>query len=557
MAKTLLLVDDELPTLRALQRVFKRTDIEVLIACTGSEALAMLAQQPVQVILSDFRMPQMSGDKLLAQVRQLYPDTVRMALSGFADLNMVMDALNDGAVFKFLVKPWDNDEMVARVNEAFDYWQQTQREHAATRLINSSHELIFDLDESGRVVQLTSQAASYCQLDPIDVIGQPLDQLLAGLDEERFLTLLTDHGVLHLRHESEQLELHCSRSANGHFTVQLIPETAGPDHWALGLNGLYQRDSGLRQLNRLLEQNQELAIICLHLERYQSFQESLSFSELDQLLTQVSHLILGLPGCELLMLVGEGEFLLVMPSDSEQQCSHLIERVLSLFDQPVPFAGREAFLAFYGGYSLAPADSNNAESLVHKAQTAARHSSQRGSYFYPRYRRSMKPDNRDELELQNDLYRALERNELYVEYQPKLNAVTGRITGAEALLRWQHHARGRISPAEFIPLAEANGLIEPIGQWVLSTAVTQSRFWHQEGMTRFNMAVNLSGRQLQQQQLLVDQVQDILRQTGMPARSLELEVTWAWTSSPITISHSPVSPLMRFSGLFHNLFNIT
>ncbi|MCV6604198.1 MAG: EAL domain-containing protein, partial [Porticoccaceae bacterium] len=153
------------------------------------------------------------------------------------------------------------------------------------------------------------------------------------------------------------------------------------------------------------------------------------------------------------------------------------------------------------------------------------HARHRGRYFYPRYRDGMQRGSSDQLELQNDLYRALERNELYVEYQPKLDAINGRILGGEALVRWQHGERGKISPAVFIPLAEANGLIDPIGEWVLCTAVTQSRFWQQEGMATFTIAVNLSGRQLRQQKKLVAQVRDILKQTGMPPKNLELEIT--------------------------------
>jgi len=526
MARTLLLVDDELSVLRSLQRLFRPAGYRILMAQSGPEALALMAQQPVHVVLSDFRMPKMTGDKLLREVKQRYPGTVRMILSGFADLNAVMAALNDGAVYKFLVKPWDNAELLEQLEEAFSHWAVVQRELAACRLMDSSQEYFFDLDSTGTVIQLTPLAARLCEVEVNRAIGCHLSELLPDLPADPLTQLLSNEGREQKmsRGDGSEWEVRCHKSDNGHFTVQLLPQLGG-DSWALGMAGLYDRSRGLAALQQQLEAQHPLAVVCFTLERYDNFKETLSYSQLDLLLSALASSLLRLPLCHLLILMGEGEFLLIADSATDPQTHHLIEQVQSLFDHPVCFADSEAFVSFYSGYAMAFEDGESAEQLAQHAQIAARHARNRGRYFYPRYRQGMQRGSTDQLELQNDLYRALERNELYVEYQPKVAADTGRILGAEALLRWQHHSRGRISPATFIPLAEANGLIEPIGEWVLCAAVTQSRFWQQEGMANFSIAVNLSGRQLRQQQRLVDQVRDILRQTGMPARNLELEVT--------------------------------
>lgn len=526
MARTLLLVDDELSVLRSLQRLFRPAGYRILMAQSGPEALALMAQQPVHVVLSDFRMPKMTGDKLLREVKQRYPGTVRMILSGFADLNAVMAALNDGAVYKFLVKPWDNAELLEQLEDAFSYWATLQRELAACRLMDSSQEYFFDLDPTGTVVQLTPLAARLCEVEVNQAMGCQLSELLPELSADALAKLLS-HDCQEdslTRKDGSQWGLRCHKSDSGHFTVQLLSRQ-GSESWALGLAGLYDRGRGLAALQQQLEAQHPCAVVCLTLERYDSFKETLSYSQLDLLLSALASSLLQLPLCQQLMLMGEGEFLLITDSATDPQTHHLIEQIQGLFDRPVCFADSEAFVSFYSGYAMALEDGESAEQLAQYAQIAARHARNRGRYFYPRYRQGMQRGSTDQLELQNDLYRALERNELYVEYQPKVAADTGRILGAEALLRWQHHTRGRISPATFIPLAEANGLIEPIGEWVLCAAVTQSRFWQQEGMANFTIAVNLSGRQLRQQQRLVDQVRDILRQTGMPARNLELEVT--------------------------------
>jgi len=524
MARTLLLVDDELPVLRALQRLFRPAGYQILTAQSGAEALALMAQQPVHVVLSDFRMPQMTGDKLLREVKELYPGTVRMILSGFADLNAVMSALNDGAVYKFLVKPWDNEELKDQIEEAFRYWATLQRELAASRLMDSSHERFFDLDGSGTVIQLTPLAAQLCGVDASRATGCQLTELLPGLDDAQLQQILESPTCELTLAGDSALTLRCNRHESGHFTV-LVVEQDQAQSWALGLTGLYERQHGLQNLQQEVDAGRTLAVICLNLERYDSFRESLSFSDFDLLLQQVARQLMALSACEQLILMGDGEFLMVVDSLTEQQTHTIIEHSLAAFEKPIQFSGREAYLTFYGGYALAPEDESEAEVLAQKANTAARHARNRGRFFYPRYRSGMQRGCADHLELQNDLYRALERNELYVEYQPKLDAFSGRVLGAEALLRWQHHQRGKISPAVFIPLAEANGLIEPIGEWVLCTAVTQARFWQQEGMAKFTIAVNLSGRQLRQREKLVEQVSDILKQSGMPPRNLELEVT--------------------------------
>ncbi len=123
--------------------------------------------------------------------------------------------------------------------------------------------------------------------------------------------------------------------------------------------------------------------------------------------------------------------------------------------------------------------------------------------------------NRDDMvSLQSELCQALKRNEFTLYYQPKISLVNGKILGAEALIRWHHSKKGLISPDRFIPLAELTGLIEPIGEWVLSTAIAQSFLWQQEGLPTFVMSVNVSGRQLVEHDLAT-KVKKIIQDSGV------------------------------------------
>jgi EAL domain-containing protein (putative c-di-GMP-specific phosphodiesterase class I) len=130
----------------------------------------------------------------------------------------------------------------------------------------------------------------------------------------------------------------------------------------------------------------------------------------------------------------------------------------------------------------------------------------------------------ERLKLEADLRRALERNQLMLHYQPKIQVATGQISGVEALLRWTHPLLGGISPAEFIPLAEETGLIIPIGRWVLKNACAQNMAWQREGLPVLSMAVNLSPRQFLDTNLL-DDIDEALALSDMPARLLQLEIT--------------------------------
>ncbi len=122
--KLLLLVDDETNILRSLSRLLRRDSYTILTASSGREGLEILQQQPVQVIVSDQRMPEMSGVEFLSKARELYPDTIRIALSGYTDLNSVTEAVNKGAIYKFLTKPWEDDELRQHISEAFNLYHK-------------------------------------------------------------------------------------------------------------------------------------------------------------------------------------------------------------------------------------------------------------------------------------------------------------------------------------------------------------------------------------------------------------------------------------------------
>jgi EAL domain-containing protein (putative c-di-GMP-specific phosphodiesterase class I) len=176
------------------------------------------------------------------------------------------------------------------------------------------------------------------------------------------------------------------------------------------------------------------------------------------------------------------------------------------------------------GISVYPDDGQNAETLIKNADTAMYQAKENGRQTYQFFEPAMNLRAVERQSIEGDLRRALERHEFVVHYQPKINLKTGRIAGAEALLRWTHPIRGLVSPAQFIPVAEDCGLILPIGNWVLRQACQQAQAWLAAGLPMGTMAVNISAMQLREG-TFVDSVFAILKETGLDPKFLEVELT--------------------------------
>ena len=176
------------------------------------------------------------------------------------------------------------------------------------------------------------------------------------------------------------------------------------------------------------------------------------------------------------------------------------------------------------GISLYPDDGTDVDDLLKNAEKAMRHTKSEGKNNYHFYSRSMHASVLGLLRLESDLHKALERDELVLYYQPKVDAATRMVKGMEALLRWKHPDRGLVPPVQFIPLAETSGLIIPIGEFVIRTVCGQIKTWQEAGYKQMNIALNVSSRQFDQQNL-IEIVKEALQDAMIPPQCLELEIT--------------------------------
>jgi len=223
--------------------------------------------------------------------------------------------------------------------------------------------------------------------------------------------------------------------------------------------------------------------------------------------------------------LGGDEFVIVVSQVAlAEDVAGVGAKVLDALGQSFSIGCQEVYVGASIGISLYPMDGEHDDTLLKSADLAMYHAKQKGAAGYCFFTEQLNVSNRERHALQTELRGALARGELVVHYQAKVERASGRLVGAEALVRWQHPLRGLIYPANFIGYAEESGLIVPIGNWVMHTACAQNMAWQAAGLAPVGIAVNLSAKQFHEHDL-VGQVQAALEQSGMAPRYLELEIT--------------------------------
>ncbi len=293
---------------------------------------------------------------------------------------------------------------------------------------------------------------------------------------------------------------------------------------------LPNRDLFRDRLNQALshaDRHKKLAgLMFIDLDRFKMVNDTLGHDAGDLLLREISA---RLRACvreeDTVARLGGDEFTVVLeqigkPGDAAVVAAKIVEALAP----PVHLDGHEAFVTPSIGITIYPNDSGNAENLLKNADTAMYHAKEEGGNGYRFFSPEMNALAAGRLQMESGLRRALEREEFVVWYQPKLDLDSDRVVGAEALLRWQHPERGIVPPGEFIPILEETGLIEQVGLWVMKEVCRQMLAWREAALPPLNVAVNLSGRQLQRNNLAAT-IAGILAETGLPPEHLELEVT--------------------------------
>ena len=273
--------------------------------------------------------------------------------------------------------------------------------------------------------------------------------------------------------------------------------------------------------------NRHLAVLFLDLDRFKVINDTLGHDVGDQLLKAVAH---RLKECcrregDIIARRGGDEFIILLPElDATQEAARVAQKIIDAFAQAFVLAEHELFISTCIGISFFPDDGDDGDTLIRNADMAMYRAKDHGRNQYHLYNLSMDTQTTRRFTMEINLRKAMERQEFFLNYQPKVDVKTGRVVSFEALVRWRNPELGLVEPKRFIPLAEETGLIVQLGEWVLRTACAQNRAWQDAKYPPMRVAVNFSPRQFQILRL-ADMVEKVLVETNLAPCWLELEVT--------------------------------
>jgi diguanylate cyclase (GGDEF)-like protein/PAS domain S-box-containing protein len=270
----------------------------------------------------------------------------------------------------------------------------------------------------------------------------------------------------------------------------------------------------------------QLAVFFIDLDRFKAINDSLGHEAGDQLLQEIAKRFKkSLRAVDVVGRLGGDEFIMLIEEmDELSQIENVAHKILSTAIQPIVLLGEECRVTASIGISIYPRDGEDEQALMKNADMAMYVAKEEGKNNYQFYSKDIQSKSNKRFSIETNLRRALERNELSLEYQAKVDFKTGAITGVEALLRWDNPYLGSVTPMQFIPVAEETGLIVPIGRWVMKTACAQNVAWQRQGLPPVCISINLSLRQLMDDNLLKD-IKAALVDSGMAPNLLELEIT--------------------------------
>jgi diguanylate cyclase (GGDEF)-like protein/PAS domain S-box-containing protein len=562
----ILLVEDNLGDARLLREMFNESGA-ISVALTHVECLrdaeAHLATHPVDVVLLDLGLPDAQGLEAVRRAHAAAPRVPLVVLTALDDESLAARALQEGAQEHLIKGQVDALGLTRALRYAIERKAMEEalfvEKDRAQVTLDSIGDAVASTDGWGNVAFLNVVAQKMTGWSRQDAAGQPMAEIFRIVDTANPQSTPNPMESAVGRDRGVQLPSSCTLTRrDGHAIA--IEGSVAPIHdgsgQASGAVIVFRDVSAARALtlqmahsaqhdtltglpNRLLlgdrvsraialapRRKSKAAILFLDLDGFKHINDSLGHPTGDELLQSIARRLSDcVRDADTVSRQGGDEFVVLLSEVAHAEDAAIsARRMLEAVAAPHLIDQHELHVTTSIGVSVYPDDGLDAETLIKNADTAMYQAKENGRQSYQFFKPAMNERAVERQAIEEGLRRAMERQEFALYYQPKIALATGRITGAEALLRWTHPLRGQIPPGQFIPVAEDCGLIVPIGHWVLREACRQARAWSDASLRPTSMAVNISAMEFRSARFL-EGVFAVLDETGIDPGLLELELT--------------------------------
>jgi len=562
---TLLLIEAESADRRTVRDVLAeaRGILDVDHVTTLQQGIARLAMKSVSAVLLDLTLPEAADLSALDEFRRVAPKVAIMILARAADQALARRAVERGANDSVVTDQIDARSLVQLIammfeRRASEEQKFVERERAEVTL-NSIGDAVMTTDTLGNVTYLNAEAEGLTGWTRSEAFARPLSEVfdvtdgLTGQHAQDPSRLAIEHNkkvrlkgnyVLVGRDGNETAIEHSAapiqdRQGNILGAVIVFRDVIVSRERRLQMLHLAEHDSLTDLPNRLLlndrlarsialarRYGRRLAVLFLDCDRFKHINDSLGHAIGDQVLRSVAkRLTTCVRESDTVSRHGGDEFLILLSElDQPEDAEAIGQKIVSSIAEPHLIAGHELQLTASVGIALYPEDGQDAQSLIMRADTAMYYAKNTGRNRVGFYKPDMEAPAIKRSSIESELRNALDKGELELFYQPTIDLETGVIAGAEALMRWHHPERGLMPPDQFIPAAEASGLIVPMGRWALREACRQAKAWQERGLPPIPIAVNVSALQFRTAGFIED-IKRFLAETGLGSQYLELELT--------------------------------
>lgn len=578
--RRILVVDDDADMRSYIRQLLEDADYEIETAPDGVSALERCEARSPDLILADVIMPRMSGIALMNALRA-DKRTARLPiilLSARAAEDFRIEGVRSDAD-DYVMKPFHARELVTRVDAVMRRAAERKRAEAELRqaaaVFTGTAEAVIITDGQRRILAVNNAFTRITGFESAEVVGRTPRFQRSGHHDAKFYeqlwaTLSSNghwEGEIWNRRKSGEMypaweNISVIRDESGQVLnyVAVLSDISSIKESEARLAHMAHHDALTDLPNRLLfaarlEQSLDNArrhgsrvgLLLLDLDRFKLINDTLGHPVGDRLLQSVADSLRHSVRAEdTVARLGGDEFVVIVTELSAPQDAALVaEKILARINAPIALAGREFVTSASIGISIYPDDAESSEDLLKAADTAMYRAKQNGRHALEFYTAELTALAEEHVLLEMQLRRALSNGELALHYQPQMDLRSGEIVGLEALLRWRHPTRGMVPTNELIKVAEESGLIVQIGEWVVSEALRQAARWNAQGVPAMHLAVNLSGRQMAQNQIVLT-IENALRQEQLGDWRVLLEVE---VTETVIADHCCIDVLHRLRAL--------